>query len=172
MPSARGPSPEHLNLAAPCACCGSQPLTAIDGNTRSMITLWDSLCKQVSKIRYIVLVLNLRRKEGKNTQYWLKCLLAVCAAKIHLGLSHYHIWPSATTYSLVSSDTWSGLAPLISFLPPHSELPDEKTSGTSRWCVRNRPYLSQKVNPTPIRIIRSSHPPCWCPLSRIFSKLK
>ena len=150
----------------------SRTLQFMTAQVRSMITVSDSPRKQISKIRYSVLALPFGRKEGKNIQYWLKCLLALCAAKIHLGLSRYHIWPSATTYPLVSSDTWSRLAPLTSFLPPHSELPDEKTSGTSRWCVRNRPYLSQKVNPTPIRIIKSSHPPCWCPLSRVFGKLK
>lgn len=150
----------------------SHTLQFIMAHVRSMITVQDSLHKQISKIKYSVSVLPFRRKEGKNTQYWLKCLLALCAAKIHLGLPRYHIWPSATTYPLVSSDTWSRLAPLTPFLPPRSELSDKKTSGTSRWRVRNRCYLSQKVNPTPIGIIKSSHPPCWCPLSRMFGKLK
>lgn len=88
MPGALGPFPEHLNPAAPCAHCGSQrTLQFIMAHVRSVVTVRDSPRKQISKIKYNVLALPWGKKEGKNTWYWLKYLLAIYAAMVCLGLS-------------------------------------------------------------------------------------
>lgn len=98
------------------------------------------------------------RKERKNAQYWLKCLLVVCATKIHL----------AKVLSL-----W---CPLI----PRKFSPTRLVSLHALGCLMRRLQVHldniltvplPKAYFTPIRIIRASDPPCQCPSCRMFGKL-